>query len=128
MQTNVVEMEEISKSAEGFCAAESRAGRGVVLLRTAAQKAEKNRWIESRSLWVEKNLNRVFVPVTLRDRFFWMDAITGTLYDQAGKCKSSDVLSIDVACLRNNFEKAQKMLLGAKSGECGVSERDSSGD
>lgn len=124
MEINEVELKEVAKSAEGFCAAESRKGRGCVLLRASAPKGDKKRWMEARSLWVEKRLNRVFVPVTLRDRFYWMDAITGTLYDVTGKCKTSDVLSINVSCLRNSAEKARQILLEAKSGECGVSERD----
>lgn len=122
MEINAIEMKEVHKSAEGFCATESRRGGGTVLLRAGAPKPDKMNWMEYRSLWVEKHMNRVFVPVIMRDRFFWMDAITGTLYDQSGKCRTSDVLSIDVSCLRNNVEKARKILLQAKSVECGASE------
>lgn len=122
MEINAIEMREVHQSAEGFCATESRRGGGTVLLRAAAPKPDKRNWMESRSLWVEKRLNRVFVPVTHKDRFFWMDAITGTFYDQSGKCKTSDVLSINVSSLRNNVDKARKILLQAKSGECGMSE------
>lgn len=124
MEINAVELKEVAKSAEGMCATESRKGKGNLLFNVLAPKAYKKRWMDDRSLWVEKHLNRVFVPVTLGERFFWMDAITGTLYDMAGKCKTSDVLSINVSCLRNSTEKAEKILLEAKSGECGVSEKD----
>lgn len=122
MQINTVEMKKITKSTEAFCASDGYQGRTDAtknnkLFDPAKDKARKKDWISRHTLFIGDK--RVFVPGCLGDRFFWMDAITGTLYDSHGICKTSDVMSLDVMRLCHDQEKAGKILMSAKSLDLG---------
>lgn len=112
-----IEVREIRKSSEAFCATDPYQGRteqtkGGWMFDVIKSKPLKKAWIEKRSLWVGGE--RVFTPVVLNSTFYWMDAITGTLYESCGVCKTSDILMLDVSRLRYDPAKAEKILMSAK--------------
>lgn len=113
-----VEIKQITKSTEAFCAGDNYQGRTDAtknnsLFNPAKDKAWKKNWISNHTLFIGNK--RVFIPGCLGDRFFWMDAITGTLYDSFGICKTSDVLKIDALSLRHDQGKGAKILMSAKA-------------
>jgi hypothetical protein len=55
--------------------------------------ARKQAWIEEHDLFVDSDGGRVLALVDTEDRVFFMDAVTGSLY-QWGRCMTSDSLTL----------------------------------
>lgn len=91
--------------------------RVAALFPTGRDQDAKKKWLLHHTLWLAKGSARVFTPVSVGDRFYWSDAITGSLYSCAGRCLTSDVLTIDTSEMRAGGSEAVEMLMQAKSGE-----------
>lgn len=73
-------------------------------------KEMKRKWTEKHDLFLDK-VGRVFALVDSADSVYFMDAITGSLY-QFGNCLTSDTLK--AGSLKRNNKKATELLLGMK--------------
>lgn len=78
-----------------------------------AKKSTKEAWIESHDLFVS-DTGDVFALVDTMYRVYFMDAITGSIYE-FGQCMTSP--SLKVSGLRRNKEKAGEILMAKRIAE-----------
>lgn len=97
-------MKRIKFSLDGMCASEREA------FNPGSQAKTKKEWIDAHDLFIS-DTGDVFALVDSISRVFFMDAITGSLYE-FGNCLTSDVLKIKG--LRRNRDKASKKLMEMK--------------
>ena len=99
------------------------AGDSVELFNIRFKPHSKTAWCQGHGLWVGK-LNtpsgkheRVFTPIVTRkgSRLYWMDAITGSLYDNAGACMTSVQLTLDLDSLVLDKDQGTHWLMERKS-------------
>lgn len=77
------------------------------LFNMASKKSTKEEWIEKHDLFVSDD-GTVFALVDTPNRVFFMDAVTGSLYE-FGFCLSS--MTLRAAWLRRNKAKAREILM-----------------
>jgi len=76
--------------------------------RTTVTPRAKANWITDHQLYI--NDGYVYTPITIGYKLFWMAAITGSIYDNNGDCKSGSK-SIDIRHMYKDDDKAKKILM-----------------
>ncbi len=92
----------------GFCVNESD------LFNINSQKHMKKKFIDSHDLYVYQD--RVYTPVKFQSDpslLFWMDCITGTLFNKNGN-RSNSSLSISIRRLKQDKSLASEILMSKK--------------
>ena len=69
--------------------ADTRCAQAKHCFNPASKKALQAKWFDDNDLFVNDDMTRAYALVDTRSEVFFMDAITGTLY-QLGECQSSD--------------------------------------
>jgi hypothetical protein len=78
----------------------------------------KTDWIDSNQLWLDTKTNRVFTPVILGSGTYWMDAITGSVYNvYTGQCQSNSSMCINLRHMTLAQEVCGEILLATHSAE-----------
>lgn len=100
---------DMDRTVEGISANRTRVG---TLFSAYTPKKLKLQWIEKNpELWVCPKWNRVFVYVqSTGGNYYWMDAVTGTLYNLDGQCMSGFIY-LDIPGLIPDKAKAKEILL-----------------
>ena len=95
---------------EGFCV------RSMDVFLAGAKKDKKERWIADHDLWTADIAGsiRVITPVIVAQKLYWMDAVTGTIYNANGWCATSGTLSIKDGSIVKNNEFAVNFLMSLK--------------
>lgn len=76
--------------------------------RACVTPRSKANWINSHQLFI--NDGRVYTPIMANYRLWWMSAITGTLYDNKGQCRSGNK-PIDLSKMFKNDDEAKRILM-----------------
>lgn len=80
----------------------------------------KMEWIDNNQLWLDTKTNRVFTPVLLGSGVYWMDVITGSVYNvYTGQCQSNSTMCINLRHMVDNKETCIAILLATSSAEGG---------
>ena len=80
----------------------------------------KMEWIDNNQLWLDTKTNRVFTPVLLGSGVYWMDAITGSVYNvYTGQCQSNSTMCINLRHMVDNKEACIGVLLATSPTEGG---------
>lgn len=98
-------MERIKISREAKCAQEK------FCFPAHGKKESKQKWIDGHDLFTDSN-GRAFALVDSEDRVYFMDAVTGSLY-QFGNCLTSDILKS--GGMTRNKKAAQEFLMGLRT-------------
>lgn len=78
----------------------------------AAEKFYKNRYCDRHDFFIIND--RAYCFFKTRSGFFWMDAVTGSLYDYDGNCMSSDVLKIDINKAVHDNKRGREILMNLR--------------
>jgi len=80
----------------------------------------KMEWIANNQLWIDMKTNRVFTPVLLGSGVYWMDAITGSVYNvYTGQCQSNSTMCINLRHMVFNQEVGGEILISTSPTEGG---------
>ena len=75
-------------------------------------------WIDNNQLWLDAKTNRVFTPVLLGSGVYWMDAITGSVYNvYTGQCQSNSTMCINLRHMVDSKEVCSAILLATSPAE-----------
>lgn len=89
-------------------------------IRYKAGLKSKMEWIDNNQLWLDTKTNRVFTPVLLGSGVYWMDAITGSVYNvYTGQCQSNSTMCINLRHMVDNKEACSGILLATSPTEGG---------
>lgn len=83
-------------------------------------KKPKKDWLEAHQLWICDG--RVFTPTVLGNgEMFWMDAVTGSIYNvYTGRCQSGNMqIKISSICFNQKDGASILMKLGDKTASAG---------
>ena len=110
------------KGIETMCAVSPGSGRlddrrkyNASLFNAAAKPKDKKKWIARNDLWLSKGGVRPLLRASVDGAEYWMDCVTGTLYDDDGRCLSSITMRIDTSEMIDGGEAAAKHLMQIKS-------------
>ena len=99
-------------SADIFCVNPHQTGIPALFL-VRMTKAAKSKWCEMHDLHIGlmNGTERVFAPVSVKGCLYWMDAVTGSLYGNDGRCQSSSQLVLELDTLQHNHASAITWLM-----------------
>ncbi len=78
--------------------------------------ARKEAWIEEHDLFVDADDGRVLALVDTQDRVFFMDAVTGSLY-QWGRCMTSEKLTLRGPVRNKKLAKSKLLSIKVEAGD-----------
>ena len=108
------------RAVPGFVLVTANAVFPITPIKYKAGLKSKMEWIDNNQLWLDTKTNRVFTPVLLGSGVYWMDAITGSVYNvYTGQCQSNSTMCINLRHMVDNKEACSRVLLATSPTEGG---------